>query len=279
MSDKSKKKLQISKIMSSLETLDKDKYWVLDRIRKRNVPASVTPTMTTYEMLNACPDSFLKELGYADVIEFDVPKSSGTYYWFFTDIVALSDTSIANGDQAGKIIGLNKLIQKTDTFRNREQRPTIILPTGDGYAIGFRDNAEKPLMLAIELHGAIAEYNNDKSAKNRLDIRIGLDTGQVYQIEDLLGNRNVWGSGIVHARRIMDLGGARSILASDRFANDVRKLNPEFKKIMHIVGNYPIKHGENIRLYNVYGSIHGVEVGTKKKPIAGQSSSGIARSV
>jgi hypothetical protein len=66
----------------------------------------------------------------------------------------------------------------------------------------------------------------------------------------------------------MDLGRSKSILASDTFANDVKRLRPEFKKIMHLIGNYPIKHGEKISLYNVFGNVYGTEVGTKKKPFA-----------
>lgn len=38
---------------------------------------------------------------------------------------------------------------------------------------------EKPLLLAIELHRALNEYNLDKSQRNRIDVHIGLDTGSV----------------------------------------------------------------------------------------------------
>ena len=178
-----------------------------------------------------------------------------------------SDPKVTVDDQARKIIELNKLIQRTTTFRNREHVSTTILPTGDGNAIGFKDNPEKPLLLAIELHKAINEYNIHQPPKRKIDVRIGLSTGPVYKIRDLLGNHNFWGPGIIYARRVMDLGRPKSILANDILANSAQKLRPEFKKLLHLIGNYPIKH-EVIPIYNVYGSVDGVEIGTKKNPIA-----------
>lgn len=271
MSNEQQVKSEIAEILGLLEKLGKDKYLVLEQIRKQNVQVAVNPTMSTYEILLKCPTSFvsslLKFLNDADAGGDDSPGYTMTYHWFFTDIVASSDPSIAVDDQSRKIIALNKIIQKTNTFRNRRPESTIILPTGDGNAIGFGDSPEKPLLLAIELHGAINEYNT-KNPKNRIDLRVGLDTGSVYAVKDLLGNNNVWGPGIVYARRVMDLGREKSILASARFANEVQRLKPEFKKIMHLIGNYPIKHGESIPIYNIYGNIYGIEIGTKKNPIA-----------
>jgi len=198
------------------------------------------------------------------------------YNWFFTDIVASANPKIATDGQTHKIMALNDLIRKTGTFRKRTAKSCKILPTGDGVAIGFKDTPEKPLMLAIELHKELAEYNmNKKNPNNRLDIRIGLDTGPVFHIVDLNNKDNVWGPGIIYARRVMDLGRPKSILASDRFANTVSRLRPEYKKIMHFIGDYSVKHDEKIPIYNVYGIIYDTEIGTKNKPhvrIAGRSS-------
>ena len=65
----------------------------------------------------------------------------------------------------------------------------------------------------------------------------------------------------------MDLGRAKSILATEAFANTVQRLRPEFKKILHLIGNYPIKK-EVIPVYNVFGNVNGIDVGTKRDPIA-----------
>ena len=43
---------------------------------------------------------------------------------------------------------------------------TLILPTGDGMAIGFNDSPEKPLLLSIELHNNLQKYNSNKREKD-----------------------------------------------------------------------------------------------------------------
>jgi hypothetical protein len=54
-----------------------------------------------------------------------------------------------------------------------------------------------------------------------------------------------------------------NILASSRFAYDVRNLKPEYKEILHLIGDYSIKHGEKILIYNVYGD----GFGNKESPV------------
>jgi hypothetical protein len=273
-----RKKAGIAEILGMMEKADRDKYWVLEQIQKKSLKVKATSAMSTFEILDACPAGFIAELGdtlrHLAVPEYNPPKYTNTYHWFFTDIVAGANPDIATDGQTRKIIALNDLIRKTQSFKTREPDSTIIIPTGDGYAIGFKDSPEKPLLLAIELHKALNEYNVSKNSKSRLDVRIGLDTGPVYPIKDLNDKENVWGPGIIYARRVMDLGRAKSILTSEAFANHVRRLRPEFKKIMHLLGNYSIKHGEKIPIYNVYGNIYGIEIGTKKNPLARKAKGG-----
>jgi hypothetical protein len=60
----------------------------------------------------------------------------------------------------------------------------------------------------------------------------------------------------------MDLAKSMNILASDRFANYVRTLRPEYRKILHLAGQYPIKHGEKILIYNIYDD----NIGNSRSP-------------
>ena len=92
--------------------------------------------------------------------------------------------------------------------------------------------------------------------------------GPVYVIKDLNGKDNVWGPGIILTRRVMDLAGDMNILASARIADDVRKLSPDYKKIIHPIGDYSIKHGEELQLYNIYGEGFGNSVAPRKSKIA-----------
>lgn len=266
-----RKKADIAEIIDIMQKTGKDKYWVLEQLQKKNPKFRVHPGMRTLEILEACRMDFLAQLAAMlknlNEAEKETIKYTNTYHWFFTDIVAGADPDTTTDHQTRKIIALNNLIRQTQSFRSRDSNSSIILPTGDGVAIGFKDSPEKPLLLAIELHKALHEYNANENGKTKLDVRIGLDTGPVYSIKDLNDKDNVWGDGIIYARRIMDLGGPKNILASARFAKDVQKLKPEFKKIMHIIGNYPVKHDELISIYNVYGNIYGAEIGTKRDPL------------
>jgi hypothetical protein len=139
-------------------------------------------------------------------------------------------------------------------------------------AIGFSDSPEKPLQLALDLHKGIYRYNKSRTEKDGILVRIGLDTGPVYLIKDLNGNENVWGPGIIMARRVMDLAREMNILASARFANDVRGLKPEYREILHPIGDYQIKHGEKLLIYNIYGD----GFGNKKQPISDKKQKSIA---
>ena len=261
----------VAEVMELLEESNKDKNWIIEQIRHSHLRVSITPTMSSVRILRCCPADFilhlLKLLRFTQIDEFEnPPKLSSTYHWFFTDIVASSDPTVTTNEQARKIIVLNKLIKMTDVFRRRKPESTLILPTGDGMAIGFNDSAEKPLLLSVELHKNLQRYNSNKREKERLYVRIGLDSGPIYLIKDLNGKENVWGPGIIMARRVMDLARSMNIIASARIANDVRSLRPEYKSILHAAGDYLLKHGNKSLLYNVYGE----GFGNKRLPSEGK---------
>lgn len=133
--------------------------------------------------------------------------------------------------------------------------------------IGFDESPEQPLRLAIQLHKSLFKYNETQSKKDKLVVRVGIDTGPVYLLQDLNGNESVWGPGIIMTRRVMDLAGDMQIFASSRIADDIRNLSPEYKEILHPIGNYSIKHGEQLKLYNIYGEGFGNKVASRKSKI------------
>lgn len=257
----------IAEILEMMEESNKTKDWLIEQIRLKHQRVALRSTMSTVGILKVCPHEFILHLLASmqsnNLDEFEGPPPlTQTYHWFFTDIVAGSDPSLTANEQARKIIVLNKLIERTDVFKQRDPDTTLILPTGDGMAMGFRETPEKPLNLALEVHKGLGRYNTQTTEKNRIYLRIGLESGPVYIIKDLKGNENVWGPGIIMARRVMDLAGDMNILASASFANSVRMLRPEYKHILHPIGDYQIKHGEKLLIYNVYGP----DFGSKKSP-------------
>ena len=276
--DKNIKKSEISKIhniaeiLGMLDETHRGKDWLLQEIKKRHIKVEIKYAMNSFEILKICPDEFVSQISRAlkgeDIEGFeDIKTMTKTYHWFFTDIVAGSNPTIPTKDQVRKIVVLNEIIARTSVFANKDPRSTVILPTGDGMAIGFSDSPEKPLRLAIEIHKALTRYNQSKVGKEKLLIRVGIDMGPVYVIKDLNGQDNVWGPGIILTRRVMDLAGDMQIFASERIANDIRNLSPEYKEILHPIGDYSIKHGEQLKLYNIYGEGFGNKNAARKNKL------------
>ncbi|MBI1828294.1 MAG: hypothetical protein HY222_03845 [Thaumarchaeota archaeon] len=256
------KKLQkmtnVAEILGSLDESHKDKEWLFQEIKRHKLKLPLKSTMNSFQILQACPEGFISHL--LRVLKFDnfdpvvnIPVLVKTFHWFFIDIVGSSDPTILTKNQARNVWVLNELIGRTETFKNINLKLDVMNITGDGMVIGFNDAPEKPLRLAIELHKLLFKYNQLKNQKNKIKIRIGIDAGPVYIMKDLTGKENFWGPGIILARRVMDLARPMQILSSARIANDVRKLTPENKSALHYIGEYKIKHGEKLSIFNIYG--------------------------
>ena len=263
---------QVAEILALMEETHRTKDWIFDELKKHKLKPKAKHSMNSFQILQNCPPEFidylLKALKGGDIKDFDdITTLTKTFHWFFTDIVAGSDPNTPTKGQAKKIVALNELISRTETFKKRNPDTTVILPTGDGMAIGFGESSEHPLRLAIQLHKALTKYNEHKRGKDKLLIRVGIDTGPVYVIKDLNDRENVWGPGIIMTRRVMDLGGDMQIFASSRFAKDISNLSPEYKAIMHPIGDYSIKHGEQLKLYNIYGDGFGNKLAPRKSKI------------
>ena len=263
---------KVAEILGLMEESQKNKEWIFQQLKAKRIKNPAKRTMNSYQILNMVSDEALsalyKTLTANDVDELtDINSITKTYHWFFTDIVAGSNPNIVTLEQARKVVVLNELIERTETYKHHDKNSTVILPTGDGMAIGFADSPEYPLRLAIQLHKELFKYNKTRKGKEKLLLRIGIDTGPVYVIKDLTGKDNVWGPGIIMTRRVMDLAGDMNIFSSSRYTEDVRTLSPEYKEIMHPIGDYSIKHGEQLQLYNIYGESFGNKLAPKKSKI------------
>jgi class 3 adenylate cyclase len=193
----------------------------------------------------------------SNITETGLPSGAFTASFFFTDIVALSNPSLSVGKQIQKIEALNKLIASCEALRTaRDKR--IILPTGDGMAIGFLLNPDLPLELSMELHKKLNAYNETRPNEDNLAIRIGLASGSVYQVTDLNNAQNVWGPGIILARRVMDAGDEGHILLSGELAEELVALKDEYRAIIRpICDEFEIKHGQKVKLYSAYSGEFG----------------------
>jgi hypothetical protein len=174
-------------------------------------------------------------------------------YFFFTDIVGLSDPRIPTKRQIKKIEGLTNLITSCEAFKNTDPNLMLYLPTGDGMAVGFLSGPELPLMLAVELHKKLKEYNMGKFPEEVLRIRIGINDGPVYIVKGMSDSSNLWGPGILDARNVMDLGDDDHILLSSRTAEALWELSDEYRELIKPVHDYIMKDGKVILLYSAYG--------------------------
>ena len=187
--------------------------------------------------------------------------------FFFVDIVGLSDTSMSTKTQIKKIETLNKCISDCTSFKSVPIDSLLLLPTGDGCCIGFMQGPELPLLLAVELHTKLAVYNKGKIPSETVRVRIGLHSGNCFLVNDLLGQRNTWGPGIIYARRVMDFGDDGHILLSPSLAEDLRSLSDEYNAIIRPVHDVILKHGSTMLLYSAYGE----GFGNSKHPQKGAS--------
>ncbi len=174
-------------------------------------------------------------------------------YFFFTDIVGLSDPRIPTKRQIKKIEGLTNLITSCEAFKNTDPNLMLYLPTGDGMAVGFLSGPELPLMLAVELHKRLKQFNMGKFPEEVLRIRIGINDGPVYIVKSMSDSNNLWGPGILDARNIMDLGDDDHILLSSRTAEALWELSDEYRELIKPVHDYVMKDGKVILLYSAYG--------------------------
>src|SRR3989337_780840 len=174
-------------------------------------------------------------------------------HFFFVDIVGLSDPSMSTKTQIKKIEVLNRCISETEVYTNTPKENILTLPTGDGMCLGFLQGPELPLHLAVQLQEKLTKYNVGKIPSETVRARIGLHSGNCFVVKDIRGQDNVWGPGIILARRVMDFGDDNHILLSPRLAEDLRELSDEYRKIIKPIHDFTIKHGQTILIYSAYG--------------------------
>jgi hypothetical protein len=187
----------------------------------------------------------------------EVPRDLIYASFFFIDIVGLSNPILSTETQRTKVKVLNELIGKCETLVKSSRDDLLVLPTGDGMLIGFKNGVEQPVKLSIEFHKKLADYNKDATNLEKIETRIGCHVGHVFVVNDILGNVNLWGPGAILARRVMDMGDANHILLSNEIVEDLLEISQDYKKIIHLLHNFGIKHGDNLLIYSAYGENFG----------------------
>ena len=193
-----------------------------------------------------------------------IPENMMHASFFFIDIVGLSNPLLSTITQSSKIKVLNARIAQCTTYENTPDKEKIVFPTGDGMWIAFLSGLEKPIKLAMELHEKIQKFNQNQSQNENIQVRIGCHSGDVFFVNDLNGTVNLWGPGIIMARRVMDAGDSGHILITSTMAESLIELSEKYRKVIHPIHDFKIKHGEVLLVYSAYDNSFGNQEKPKK---------------
>ncbi len=177
----------------------------------------------------------------------------------FMDVVGYSKLLI--NDQSDILAELNQVVRDTPHFREAEAAGKLIrLPTGDGMALVFLNNAEAPVKCALEISKTLQGYSH-------IPLRMGVHSGPINPVSDVNDRANVTGAGINMAQRVMDCGDAGHVLLSRRVAEDLEQYR-QWQPLLHDLGECEVKHGLRVHVFNLSTE----ELGNRNVPTKLQSS-------
>jgi class 3 adenylate cyclase len=184
-------------------------------------------------------------------VKVDATPALEIAHVLFIDIVGYSKLAI---DHQQKVLWqLQEAVLACAEFK-RAFDSLVPLPTGDGVALVFFNDALAPVRCAVELSKALRN-------ESELNLRMGIHSGPVYRIDDINKSKNVAGSSINMAQRVMDCGDAGHILVSKPVAEILFQLTGWGDSLTEL-GEAEVKHGVRIHLFNLCTA----EVGNPKVP-------------
>jgi class 3 adenylate cyclase len=161
----------------------------------------------------------------------------------FTDIVGYSKLPI--DQQTKSLQTLQQIVQGTaEVARAQASDQLISIATGDGMALVFFNDPMAPVQCALEISRALKGHPQIK-------LRMGVHSGPVDEMIDVNNRKNVAGSGINMAQRVMDSGDAGHILLSRRVAEDLGQYST-WQPFLHDLKEVEVKHGVRMHVFNLY---------------------------
>ncbi|HEU0208039.1 MAG TPA: tetratricopeptide repeat protein [Candidatus Udaeobacter sp.] len=163
-------------------------------------------------------------------------------YVLFIDIVGYSKLS---GEEQKRVVRqLNETVRTTPEFQRAEAAGRLLrLPAGDGMALVFFASPEAPVQCALEISGAFKQQPH-------MQVRMGVNSGPIDQVEDVNDRSNISGAGINMAQRVMSCGDAGHILVAKRVADDLAQYE-KWRRYLHELGEVEVKHGLKIDIVNL----------------------------
>jgi class 3 adenylate cyclase len=118
------------------------------------------------------------------------------------------------------------------------------LHEGDGAFLVFRENPFGPLWSALVITQALENTPN-------MQVRMGLHSDWLCIVPAGRGKFDAVGDAINIAKGVMDYADARHILLSKVVVDMLRRFN-EMQECLHELGEYPLKHGHRIQIFNLH---------------------------
>lgn len=193
----------------------------------------------------------------AETIRLDSnqPATPEIAHVLFMDLVAFSKQRIHQQSYLQQ--KLNEIVSHTDEFRRAQAQDQIICKsTGDGMALIFFVDPEAPVRCALQISRALLEHPD-------IQLRMGIHSGPVLRTVDANHHKDVAGSGINLAQRVMDCGDARHILLSKTMADMLAEIGDRDERVDDL-GTTRVKHDVEVHLFNLYTD----ELGNPHRPSA-----------
>ena len=187
---------------------------------------------------------------------FDYPKGRIPTYHpvinvvLFVDVVGFSKET-TNADMRKTIRkfedAIDDLLEPHYFWNERKgHNDLIVIPTGDGFGIGFHPDIDgkRILNIAADLFRGLVDDNGFK-------IRIGMAKGPNIRFLDWNETTNLFGFGINLAKRVVDAAHSNQILVHEGFAKELLA-GERNDDLVEIIEPREIKHEGKIKVFNYY---------------------------
>ncbi|MDT4952719.1 MAG: eukaryotic-like serine/threonine-protein kinase [Acidobacteriota bacterium] len=186
-------------------------------------------------------------------LDSNQPSTPEIAHVLFMDIVGFSKHRIHQQSYLQQ--KLNEIASNTDEFRRAQSNDQMICKsTGDGMALVFFVDPEAPVRCALQISRALLS-NPD------VQLRMGIHSGPILRTVDANRQKDVAGSGINIAQRVMDCGDTGHILLSKTMADVLFEIGDRDERIDDL-GTTKVKHNVEVHLFNLYTD----ELGNPRRP-------------
>src|SRR5260221_6929650 len=150
---------------------------------------------------------------------------------------------LMGADEEGTLERLKGLRRELLNPKVAEHHGRIVNTTGDGMLVEFASVVDA-VRCAVEVQQAMPERNTGVAADNRIELRIGINLGDVIVEED-----DIYGDGVNIAARIEALADAGGVLVSNTVHDHVRDRLPF---VFEDLGEQQVKNiTRPVRVYRV----------------------------